>query len=106
MPKPLDILKARGHLAIPLIVIVYLLVTGYTPMRAALYAIGLSIVAACTRKSTRLSVADVFNGLIAGAKGILSVLVACAAAGIIIGVVTKTGVGLKMASALLDLAGG
>lgn len=106
LPKPLDILKARGHLAIPLIVIVYLLVTGYTPMRAALYAIGLSIVAACTRKSTRLSVADVFNGLIAGAKGILSVLVACAAAGIIIGVVTKTGVGLKMASALLDLAGG
>lgn len=106
LPKPLDILKDRGHLAIPLIVIVYLLVTGYTPMRAALYAIGLSIVAACTRKSTRLSVADVFNGLIAGAKGILSVLVACAAAGIIIGVVTKTGVGLKMASALLDLAGG
>lgn len=106
LPKPLDILKERGHLAIPLIVIVYLLVTGYTPMRAALYAIGLSIVAACTRKSTRLSLADVFNGLIAGAKGILSVLVACAAAGIIIGVVTKTGVGLKMASALLDLAGG
>lgn len=106
LPKPLDILKERGHLAIPLIVIVYLLVTGYTPMRAALYAIGLSIVAACTRKSTRLSLADIFNGLIAGAKGILSVLVACAAAGIIIGVVTKTGVGLKMASALLDLAGG
>ena len=36
----------------------------------------------------------------------LSVLVACAAAGIIIGVVTKTGVGLKLASGLLDLSGG
>ena len=44
--------------------------------------------------------------MINGSKGILGVLIACATAGIIIGVVTKTGVGLKMATALLDLAGG
>ena len=44
--------------------------------------------------------------MINGSKGILGVLIACASAGIIIGVVTKTGVGLKMATALLDMAGG
>ena len=106
LPKAWDILRERGHLAIPLIVIVYLLVSGYTPMRAALFAIVLSIAASFLRQSTRMKASEIVNGLVAGAKGVLGVLVACAAAGIIIGVVTKTGVGLKLASALLDLAGG
>jgi TRAP-type uncharacterized transport system fused permease subunit len=48
----------------------------------------------------------VVDGLINGSKGVLGVLIACATAGIIIGVVTKTGVGLKLGTALLDLAGG
>ncbi len=106
LPKFTELLIQRGHLAVPLIVIVYLLVAGYTPMKAALWAIILAIGASCLRKSTRISFMDVFNGLEKGARGVLGVLIACATAGIIIGVVTKTGVGLKLASALLDLAGG
>lgn len=106
LPKFGALLKEKGHLAIPLIVIVYLLVTGYTPMRAALVAIGLTIVCACLRKSTRIGFTDIINGLVSGSKSVLGVLIACATAGIIIGVVTKTGVGLKMATALLDLASG
>ncbi|MBQ8919372.1 MAG: TRAP transporter permease [Acidaminococcaceae bacterium] len=106
LPKFGKLLSEKGHLAIPLIIIVYLLVTGYTPMRAALYAIGLTIVCACLRKSTRITFKDFVNGLINGSKSVLGVLIACATAGIIIGVVTKTGVGLKLATALLDLAGG
>ncbi len=106
LPKFKELLVERGHLAIPLIVIVYLLVAGYTPMRAALWAIFLAIGASCLRKSTRISAKDVVLGLEKGAKAVLGVLIACATAGIIIGVVTKTGVGLKLASALLDLAGG
>lgn len=106
LPKFGPLLREKGHLAVPLIVIVYLLVSGYTPMRAALYAIGLTIVCACLRKNTRITFRDFVNGLINGSKGVLGVLIACATAGIIIGVVTKTGVGLKLATALLDLAGG
>lgn len=106
LPKFSVILKDRGHLAIPLIAIIYLLVAGYTPMRAALFGILLSIVAACLRKSTRLTPMQIVQGLIDGAKNVLGVLVACAAAGIVIGVVTKTGVGLKLASVLIDVAGG
>ena len=106
LPKLGELLKTRGHLAIPLIVIVYLLVSGYTPMRAALVAIILSIVVSGIKKSTRMSPAAIVHGLQVGARNVLGVLVACAAAGIIIGVVTKTGVGLKLASALLDLSGG
>lgn len=106
LPNPLTLIKERGHLAIPLVVIVYLLVSGYTPMRAALVAIVLSIACAMLRKSTRMKPIEIVYGLERGAKAVLGVLVACAAAGIIIGVVTKTGVGLRLASGLIDLAGG
>ena len=106
LPKFGPLLREKGHLAVPLIVIVYLLVSGYTPMRAALYAIGLTIVCACMRKNTRITFAQFINGLVEGSQSVLGVLIACASAGIIIGIVTKTGVGLKLATALLDLAQG
>lgn len=106
LPDFKKLFMEKGHLAIPLAVIVYLLVSGYTPMRAALAAIVLSIVCACLRSSTRIGPKEIIDGLINGSKGVLGVLIACATAGIIIGVVTKTGVGLKVATALLDLSGG
>ena len=106
LPKVWDLFRERGHLAIPLVVIVYLLVSGYTPMRAALFAIVLSIAASFLRKSTRMKPIEIIRGLEKGAKAVLGVLVACASAGIIIGVVTKTGAGLKLASALLSFSGG
>ena len=106
LPKLGTILTERGHLALPLIVIVYLLVSGYTPMRAALVAIFLSIFCSALRKSTRMKPVEVIKGLENGARNVLGVLIACASAGIIIGVVTKTGVGLKLASGLLELSGG
>ncbi len=106
LPKLGTILTERGHLALPLIVIVYLLVSGYTPMRAALVAIFLAIFCSALRKSTRMKPMEVIKGLENGARNVLGVLIACASAGIIIGVVTKTGVGLKLASGLLELSGG
>ena len=106
LPKFGRLFLERGHLALPLVVIVYLLVSGYTPMRAALVAIVLSIVCSALRKSTRMKPVEIVRGLDKGARNVLSVLVACASAGIVIGVVTKTGVGLKLASGLLTLSGG
>lgn len=106
LPRLGTLLRERGHLALPLIVIVYLLVSGYTPMRAALVAIFLSILVSSLRKSTRMKPMEILLGLEIGARNVLGVLVACAAAGIVIGVVTKTGVGLKLASGLLELSGG
>lgn len=106
LPKLGKLLLERGHLAIPLIAIVYLLVTGKTPMRAALWGIALAILASMLRSSTRISLRDIIKGLEDGARSALGVVVACATAGIIIGVVTKTGLGLKLASALIVLAHG
>jgi len=106
LPKFKDIILERGHLIIPLVAIVYLLVTGFTPMKAALYAIFLSIFSAMLRKNTRISFADIVNGLEQGARSALGVIAATACAGIIIGVVTLTGLGLKLGTTLVSLANG
>ncbi len=106
LPKIVPILKDKGHLMVPLIAIIYLLVSGYTPMRAALWAILLTVVAATLRASTRMSIKDIIMSLESGARSALGVIIACATAGIIIGVVTKTGLGLKLGSVLIGLAGG
>jgi len=75
-------------------------------MKAALWAIILSIVSSWLKKSTRISPIEIVRGLEAGARSALGVLAATACAGIIIGVVTLTGLGLKLGSILVDLAGG
>jgi TRAP transporter 4TM/12TM fusion protein len=75
-------------------------------MRAALWGIVFSIIASVLRKSTRMSFKDFVDALEQAGRGVVGVAIACAVAGIIIGVVTLTGLGLKMASGLVDLAGG
>lgn len=106
LPKLSYIMKTRGHLLIPIITVVYLLVAGYTPIRAALGAIATSIIVAGFKKETRLSFYDIVDGMIKGARSAITVVSACATAGIIIGVVTQTGLGLKMGSILVGIANG
>jgi len=106
LPTLRSVLRDRGHLVIPLIAIVYFLMEGSTPMRAALWGIVFSIIASVLRKSTRMSFRDLIDALEQAGRGVVGVAIACAVAGIIIGVVTLTGLGLKMASGLVDLAGG
>lgn len=106
IPRFVTVLKERGHLFVPLIAIIYILMEGFTPSYAALIGLGLSVVAGMLRKATRMSIPAIFNALEAGARAALGVAIACATAGIIVGVVTLTGLGLKMANGLVDLAGG
>lgn len=91
LPSARAIMHEEGHLAIPLLAIIGLLASGYTPMKAALGGIVISIATAMLRENTRMTFGDIVDGLIKGARGALGVLMACAAAGMIIGIVTKTG---------------
>jgi TRAP transporter 4TM/12TM fusion protein len=106
IPTIWTVLKERGHLFVPLIAIIYVLTEGYTPTYAALVGLALSVVAGMLKKATRMSIPEIVNALETGARGALGVAIACATAGIIVGVVTLTGLGLKMANGLIDLAGG
>lgn len=104
LPKLKDIMLGEGHLFLPLIAIIYLLVSGYSLQTVALGSIAIAILASMIRKSSRITLRDFFEALEKGARSALGVATACATAGIIVGVVTKTGIGLKLASALIVVA--
>jgi TRAP transporter 4TM/12TM fusion protein len=95
-----------GHMIIPVILLILLMVVGYTPRFAAGSATLAALVMAQLRKTTRLSVADVLEALEEGGKSLLMVAVATAAAGIIVGVVDLSGLGQRFGSGLLALSGG
>jgi TRAP transporter 4TM/12TM fusion protein len=106
LPRFFNVMKERGHLFVPLLAIIYVLTEGYTPTFAALVGLGLSIVAGMINKLTRMSPWDIITALQNGARNAVGVAIACATAGIIVGVVTLTGIGLKMGNGIVEIAGG
>ena len=106
LPRMSIVMKERGHLLLPLFAIIFFLGWGFTPLYAALMGLVVCVLTAQVRKSTRMGIHDIANAFAAGARGALGVAIACATAGIIIGVVTLTGLGLKMANGLVEIAGG
>jgi TRAP transporter 4TM/12TM fusion protein len=94
-----------GFHFLSLIVIVGIMVIGYTPIMAVFWATVFAFVVSFLRKDTALYPAKLIRALKAGSMGVLSVAVTCAAAGIIVGVVTLTGLGLKFSSIIIAYAG-
>ncbi|WP_175988508.1 TRAP transporter permease [Bacillus sp. Marseille-Q1617] len=103
MPNRREVLK-KIYLLLPILTVIILLVSGMSVMRAALWSIVATIAISAIRKDTRIGFKDAVDALVDGARTALSVAVATAAAGIIVGVVTKTGLGLTLANGLVDLA--
>lgn len=99
-------LKDYGHMIIPIAVLVYLLLAGYTPRLAGGYAVIAALLACQLRSTTRLSFAKALAALEDGAKGMLIVTISTAAAGIIIGSVDITAIGNRLGTVFIDLAGG
>ncbi|WP_404408756.1 TRAP transporter permease [Jeotgalibacillus malaysiensis] len=105
IPKKSVVLK-KIYLLTPIFAVIFLLLDGNSIIRAALYSIVITILVSMIRKDTRINIRKFFDGLADGARTALSVAVATACAGIIVGVVTRTGLGLKLANGLVDLSGG
>lgn len=106
LPKAREIMKEKGHLLIPIIGLVYLLIKGYTPIFSAFWAIVMSLAISMIKKETRVNLKGILEAFEEGAKGALGVAAACACAGMVVGVVTLTGLGLKIASGIVSLGGG
>ena len=106
LPNFWKLFFTKGYLLIPLVVIIYLMMSGSTPTMAAFWSIVSAIAVSMVRKDTRLNFTKATDALENGARNTLGVAIACSAAGIIIGVVTLTGVGLELATGLLTLSGG
>lgn len=105
MPNRWAVLK-RLYLLTPIVVIIVVLTSGVSPIRAALYGILSCIAVSYVRKETRLSWKDIILTLRDGARSALAVVAATACAGMIVGTITLTGLGLKFANGLIDLSGG
>lgn len=87
-----------------LFVIVGLMAYGYTPFKAVVYATAIAFLLSFLRRDTAMGPKNTWNALRSGSVGTLSVASTCATAGIIVGVMTLTGLGLKMSDLIVDLA--
>jgi TRAP-type uncharacterized transport system fused permease subunit len=82
-----------------------MMISGYTPMYACIYSTVAVVVLSFLRKETRMGFWTIIKALEESAKNTLGVAAACACAGIVIGVINLTGLGLKFTSLVLFLAG-
>lgn len=94
IPAALSVIKSRGHLIIPLIVLLWLLFEGYTPLYAAGLAIPATVVASWLSPATRMGPRLVLKALHEGSRSAVGVGAACVIIGVIIGTVSLTGLGL------------
>lgn len=105
IPEKKEVLT-KLYLLLPLFVIIGFLMAGFSPIKAALYGIISTVLVGAIRKETRMSLKDILDALENGARVALGVVAATAAAGIIVGSVVLTGLGLKFANGLVSLADG
>lgn len=96
----------KSYLLLPLVVLIWTIMSGYTMSRAALLATAVAILVSLFDKETRMTKEKALDALFAAAKSTVTVAVACAVAGIIAGVVTMTGLGQILISAIVSISGG
>jgi len=104
LPKLLLVLKEHWLALAPLIVLVYFILSGRTPDFAAVYGIIACVVVGFLKPKKRLSIKDLWDGLGAGARSTIAVGAAAACVGIIVGVVTLTGVGFRLGYVVVQTA--
>lgn len=105
-PNLWNTLKGRGYLLIPAILLIYWLIVGYSPMKAGFWSIGAVFVFSFLRRATWMGPMKLVEALKRGGTGCLEVVTACACAGIVIGVVTQTGLGLKFSTIVIEASKG
>lgn len=105
IPNRWQVLK-RIYLLLPIVVIVAVLMAGMSPIRAALLGIVSCILVSFFNAENRMTLPKIFFALRDGARSALGVVAATACAGMIVGTVTLTGLGLKFANGLIDVSGG
>ncbi|MEK5206649.1 TRAP transporter permease [Psychrobacillus sp. FSL H8-0510] len=105
MPDRKEIFK-KIYLILPIFLIIILMMVGVPVIHSALYGILACIAVGFINKDTKLGIKEILDALVDGARTALAVVAATACAGIIVGVVVKTGLGLSLATSLVKLAGG
>jgi len=107
LPTLMAVFKEKGHMLIPIGVLIYFLaIEASTPPRAAFWATVACVLTSQLRRRTRMGLRQIVSALERGAKGILIVAACCASAGIITGTISMAGLGERLSDILITLAGG
>jgi TRAP transporter 4TM/12TM fusion protein len=122
LPRITTVIKDGLHFIIPVLILIYVLVNNYSPMMAGFVAVVSTLMTSLAANAVKWAVQGprrptagrfalsesrmIVEALEKGAKNAVMVSVACAAAGVIVGMVTLTGMGLKFSSLVLELSMG
>jgi TRAP transporter 4TM/12TM fusion protein len=106
LPRLLPVVRRDLHLLIGPAVLVWFLTEGRSPMFAGFWALVTAFALSWVRRDTRIDARKIFAVLVDSAQAAMPVALACATVGIVVGVVSLTGLGLKLATGIVGLAGG
>jgi TRAP transporter 4TM/12TM fusion protein len=106
LPRVGEVMRERGHLFIPVVVILVVMYSGYSAPLAALCGTAACFPVAALRKTTReaVTLSNLLAATVEGARNAVPVALACACAGIVIGVVTLSGLGIVFTQFVARLA--
>ena len=106
LPSVSKVMKERGLMGLPILMIIIVILMGWSPMKAAFWATILTFVLSFFSKETRPDVKKFFEALESGTKSVTSIAISCASAGIIVGILQLTGLATRMSVQLVNLAHG
>jgi len=107
LPKIGTIIKENAHLFIPIATMIFLLIVlKVSTKMAGFWAVIMLVAVSMIRKNTRMTPSKIISSLEGGARNALIVAIACASAGLIEGVISLTGLGLRFSEILIQIAGG
>ncbi len=106
LPSIKEIMLTRGQLGIPIIFVIAVILMGWSPMKAAFWGTIAVVLVACIRKETRPTIKSFPEALESGTKSVANIVISCAAAGIIVGVISMTGLATKLSYTLVSISGG
>ncbi len=105
LPSAKKALLERGHMIIPVITMIVLLVLGFSPLYSVFYSIIAVLIISPLNKNTRISFKDFIDSLIDGAQKALPVAVSCAIVGFTVGMIGATGLGMALSDGIISIAG-
>ena len=101
-----DVLRRNGHLLAPIFTLIYFLViVRFSPMKSAYFALIAALIVSWVRVETRMGFREITQALNRGMVAVMDVAAPCALAGVVVGVMSLTGIGLKFSDLLLSYVG-
>lgn len=106
LPKFKDAFVARGHLLLPLLILIICLFNNFSPQKTVFWSILILIAISFFKKSTRMTLSSFLEAFKSGITGVVPVATACAAAGLVVMAISMTGLGVRFTSSIVTISGG